>query len=150
MAASIFPMGATLNYYGAGNCVSTPDNDFTACGPYHVILFPSGLCMIEFIVKIETIPTTTIIGGLDKRIFENITGKSITPINGGNLMYYTPEGNINASLTGYGGVLVYGDLYPNYWLFARVYNTSGTSGTWAPYIIPVGTHIQGTAFGKWS
>lgn len=56
---------------------------------------------------------------------------------------YTSEGAYDASKIGYAGRMMTGS---GNWQVARVYNTSGAVGAWAPAAFPVGYYISGECY----
>ena len=115
-------------------------------------LLANHMCAIDFEYKVETADATVISGNVDgispallKALNSNIP--TITPLTGGIVHFVNSSGYIESNYEGYGGMLT---VYAGLWAVARMYQASGSTGTWAPQNFPVNYRFFGTAYGTWA
>jgi len=101
------------------------------------------LVRIDFSVMMETATYTGDTYGIDA----NLLDPDITPIVGGTLSYFKPNGTLDADRQGYGGTF---EVSNNYWRPARIYTQAGAIGGWAASVIGSGERLVGTCFGTLS
>ena len=85
--------------------------------------------------------------GINRDLFTTITGKSITPIDKGILLYYT-SGAIDTSLMDNCGIPEIVNNEGIYWRPARAF--TGGSGGWGSTSFAQNTRISGTIYGTYS
>lgn len=115
------------------------------------ITLDNGNARIDFNCDIVTADTTdTAYYGINRDLFETITGKTITPVFKGNMVYYNTSGAIDTNINGYGGTCEIVDNMGKFWRPARVYDTSGNVGGWGSLTFAQGMRIVGTVFGTYT
>lgn len=107
--------------------------------------------IITYIAKIITAGTVSDVYdvGLSVATLRGINPDipAITPLNGGNIQYYTEDGELDTRMIGYGGECTV-NTTANRWNFARLYTTSGDIGTWSDSTYTTDKIVMGILYGK--
>jgi hypothetical protein len=113
-----------------------------------VIELCQGIAKITFEAIIKTADESENFAyGINRDLFETITGKTITPVDKGILLYYT-SGAIDSSLTGNCGIPEIINNEGKYWRPARAF--TGGSGGWASNAFAQNTRISGIIYGTYT
>lgn len=148
---------ATLNaypkIYSVYGQILTSDSAMRGHGTATVTLFANKTCRIEFSAKITTAGTNAgqINCGLSSNMLKSLNSNipTITPVKGGVVEWYNTDGIRDKDNLGYAGILEASSGQP-YWKFARMYQTSGTTGSYPETECTVGKCYIGTAYGTWA
>lgn len=129
-------------------------------GNITAILYANGVAEITVNAKIETAGSSgsDFAWGVNRNLFASLFGSSFPAINvpqdfgtlNGWATYYDDNGAVLDSLNGYGGAFVATTGGSQFWLPARVYNTSGNQGGWSAAEFKKGYRIVGTCYGTFS
>lgn len=140
----------TNNYFTAyGTIVNSDVGAVHGAGVACVHVIPGGIVQVNFNAKITTAGTRNDVfsHGVNIDLLRGINPRipAITPIMGGVLTIYNPDGGYNAELNGYGGTM---ESLGQFWLPARVYTNTGDVGGWQDSFFSVGMIHRGTCYGR--
>lgn len=114
------------------------------------VYMQNGIARIDFNIKVSVNETVSNVGtwGINRDYFTALTGKTITPLEGGVVTYYNNE-QIYASRVDFGGTFL---VTGQFWKPARVYDDNGTKkvGGWNSNVFASGDRFIGTCFGTYS
>ena len=115
-----------------------------------VIHMQNGIARIDFNVKIGVDETVSNVGtwGINRDYFTALTGKTITPLEGGVVTYYHNE-QIYTNRIDFGGTFL---VSGQFWKPARVYDDNGTKkvGGWVSSNFASGDRFIGTVYGTYT
>lgn len=69
---------------------------------------------------------------------------TFTATGSGEVTFYTSSGAIDTSRQGYAGIMSLSTVEPISWGCARIYNTSGSVGSWSDNVFTVGMRVKGS------
>lgn len=108
---------------------------------------------VDFEAQIVTAGTSSSISDIGIQIANlrsiNSNIPAFTTLNGGNIHYYKSDGTLDTSHEGYAGESTM-STDNSRWIFARLYNTSGSIGAWIDNTYTTGLRITGTLWGALS
>lgn len=138
------------SYHVAGGYVNSDGGTLGGVGTATVILLPSRLALVIFSFSVSSAGTNGNIFrcGINRNLL-SILNKSIptiTPIVGGAAQVLTSAGVKDGDFSNYG---VYTQPNTEFWTFGRVYNTSGSYGTWPESMYKAGMMFTGVVYGRY-
>lgn len=114
------------------------------------VYMQGGIARIDFNIKIGVDETVSNIGtwGINRDYFIALTGKTITPVEGGVVTYYNNE-QVYANRMDFGGTFL---TSSQFWKPARVYDDNGTKkvGGWNSNAFSSGDRFIGTCYGTYT
>ena len=114
------------------------------------VYLQNGIARIDFNIRISVDETTPNVGtwGINRDYFTALTGKTITPLEGGVVTYYNNE-QIYASRVDFGGTFL---VSGQFWKPARVYDDGGVKkvGGWVSSNFASGQRFIGTCYGTYT
>ena len=114
-------------------------------------LYPNGIARVDFNIKITTSGTSSsnFQCGLNRDLLSSINSNipTITPIKGGSLTYYATSGSVTDNKMDYGGLMT---SVNQFWQPARIYDTSGSIGSWGADQYVANQRIIGVCYGTFS
>ena len=144
------PYRAEINnsYYRCiGNIIKSKSGTAVGYGAANIIKFGKG-GIIQFEAQITTAGTLANAYDvyLSRALLYAINSgiPTFTATGSGELTFYTSSGAINTSMQGYAGVMAFSGVEPVAWSCARVYNTSGSIGSWSDSAFTVGLKVKGS------
>lgn len=139
----VYPLMYTRN----GWIINSELDEIKGNGVAMIELHANGIAIIHVHVLISTAGSSdTFAYGVNRDAFTAICGKTITPIAGGIATFYTPAGQINGDLTGYGGTWT---VNSQFWTPARNYDWTSVGG-WPANQFTASNRIEGVLYGTWA
>ena len=151
-AASEAEVKAQAIYTVFGKIVTANTGTAEGYGSAIVYVHTNGVVRVDFAAKIETAGSVTNDFGVgiyptQLNALNSDIPASIETIRGGVINYYSAEGNVDTTKTGYAGVAE-SAKNKTIWGFARVYTLEGGVGAWGDNAFSVGMRVSGTVYGK--
>lgn len=114
------------------------------------VYMQGGIARIDFNIKIGVDETVANVGtwGINRDYFAALTGKTITPLEGGVVTYYNNE-QVYTNRMDFGGTFLTSNQF---WKPARVYDDNGTKkvGGWNSNVFASGDRFIGTCYGTYT
>lgn len=140
-------------YKVTGLLCTAKDDSIHGYGSALVTLYKNGLARIDIQFTVNDNTSTSAENYFNYGIFStafnsiNSNVPSITPLTGGQIIFYNEDGSINYELTSYSGIA---QAMTDHWCFGRVYKTDGSVGSWQIQKMTVKTRIAGTIYGTYA
>ncbi len=136
-------------YEATGQILNTVDGaGIQGYGHATVIVYPSALAEVHFSLRITRAGTRRdyFNWGVNRDLLRdrNSSIPAISPMYGGRILVYKPDGALDFSASGFGG---FAEPKNQYWLPARVAGADGSSGGWSENDFSYDTFITGTVYG---
>ena len=139
-----------LTYESSGFIINSSAAEITGYGRVAITL-KEGIAEIKFSARIHSNNMSPSFDwGLNRDLLRNLIPELpyITPIsNKSNLLFFAPTGAALVDLMGYGAMA---SQTNQFWTPARMYQTDGTTGTWASDQFPANSYITGTVYGTYT
>lgn len=114
-----------------------------------VHITPDGVAQIDFVVRISTAGSNTnVFGvGISVSLLRSINANipEIVPAKGGNCIFFNANGSINTGMTEFGGSCL--DVTSDMWNIGRIYDATGSYGSWPDSMYTSGMIVKGTLYG---
>lgn len=147
-AASEAEVKAHRCYFADGKVISSRGGTTEGIGRVTVNIASNGIARLDFVASVSTagsagdVYEVGIIVDVLRALNPSIPAMS--PLTGGTLMYYSPEGQLIAGLQGYGGTF---NSSNGMWCAGRIYNETDGCGQWADDSFTAGLKLVGTCYG---
>lgn len=138
-------------YTVSGKLASANGEALEGIGCAFIKLYANGVAEIQYTLKFETGGSSTtnfkwgILPANLKALNNNLP--DITAVSGGVGMLYKSNGSLETELNAYGGSH---DAQGGYWVFSRVYDTSGHRGSFPSNAGATGSYWVGTCYGTYT